>query len=69
MSVANRPHAMFHKSSSAHSAQMKYLPAFTPNSTRSELELPTMQNCFGRLELEPSGPRSGVKVDPRSSQG
>eukprot|EP00969_Alexandrium_andersonii_P037228 1631179-Alexandrium_andersonii.AAC.1 len=36
---------------------------------RSELELPNIQNCFTRSELELRGLRSDLKIDPRSSRG
>eukprot|EP00969_Alexandrium_andersonii_P016001 700232-Alexandrium_andersonii.AAC.1 len=46
-----------------------HLPALTPNSTRSELELPQMHHCLRCSELELRGPRNGLELDPRSSRG
>ena len=42
-------------------AHSRHLPALTPNTERSELELPG-------LPLHLSGPRSGLEIDPRSYQ-
>eukprot|EP00969_Alexandrium_andersonii_P092074 4064512-Alexandrium_andersonii.AAC.1 len=46
-----------------------HMPALTLNSKRSEVELPNMQNCCKRSELELRGPRIGLKIGPRSSRG
>eukprot|EP00969_Alexandrium_andersonii_P039604 1734925-Alexandrium_andersonii.AAC.1 len=38
------------------------LPWHTLNSKRSEREVPNVQNCFRRAELELRGPRNGARV-------
>eukprot|EP00969_Alexandrium_andersonii_P193625 8552255-Alexandrium_andersonii.AAC.1 len=43
------------------------LPAWTSNSNRSEIELPNMQHCVRRSELELRGPTNSLKMNPRAS--
>eukprot|EP00969_Alexandrium_andersonii_P179247 7924258-Alexandrium_andersonii.AAC.1 len=46
-----------------------YLPEWTPNNKRSELELPNTHNCFKCSEVELRGPMNGLNMGPRSSRG
>eukprot|EP00969_Alexandrium_andersonii_P114621 5067373-Alexandrium_andersonii.AAC.1 len=38
------------------------LPAATPNSKRSEMDLPNMHNCFRRSQLELHRPKARPRI-------
>eukprot|EP00969_Alexandrium_andersonii_P304526 13461346-Alexandrium_andersonii.AAC.1 len=45
-----------------------FLPALTPHSKRSEPELPKMQACFRRSELELRDPGTTSKLIPEAPE-